>query len=592
VVNNGAARFDDMTGRGPSLVLEGLQDVLVAHHPGDVVAVLEAASLASAAGEWVAGYLSYEAASGLNPALTVYGDDPVPGDPPLAWFGVFADCRQVSPVVSPAGSERPYSAAPWELDVDQAHHAAQMAIIREHLAAGDTYQCNLTARFRSRVEGDLFELYRDLAIAQRAPHCAYLDTGRFVVASASPELFFEWMDDRLTTRPMKGTAVRGPRSESDAKTAAALRSSAKERAENVMIVDLLRNDLGQISMWGTVEVPSLWALERYETVWQMTSTVTGRPRVGTGLVDIMRALFPSGSVTGAPKARTMQLIAEVEDSRRGVYCGAIGWMGPPSGSGDLQARFNVAIRTVVVDRQTGAAVYGSGGGIIWDSEAAAEYRELRAKAAILEAPPGEFELIETMAFVPDGGLRNRERHLGRLADSADYFGFAWSLDAVVEGLDSALVGVTEPRRVRLLLHRWGQTDVSVAAMPAASSGPVRLALDPEPVQSASAWLYHKTTRRQVYVERAARHPDADDVILQNERGELTETTIANLAVCLDGRWWTPPVEVGCLPGVERARLLDEGRLAERVLFPNDLRVADGLAVMNSLRGWRPAVLDR
>jgi len=289
-------------------------------------------------------------------------------------------------------------------------------------------------------------------------------------------------------------------------------------------------------------------------------------------------------VTGAPKHRTMELIRDLEPEPRGVYCGTIGVVAPPGES--FRARFNVAIRTVTVDRTTGRAEFGTGGGITWGSEPAAEHAELLAKAAILAEPYEEFCLLETMAAVEGGGVRNQDRHLDRLADSAAYFGFPFDRAAAL----ARLAAVDGKAKVRLLLHRTGALDVDVAPLPAPAPGPVRLVIDPEPVDSAQVWLHHKTTRRRVYTERAGRHPDADDVVLVNEDGEVTETTIANLAVLLDGRWWTPPVTAGCLPGVERGRLLDAGGLAERHLSVDDVERAEELAVVSSLRGWREAVL--
>jgi para-aminobenzoate synthetase/4-amino-4-deoxychorismate lyase len=269
-----------------------------------------------------------------------------------------------------------------------------------------------------------------------------------------------------------------------------------------------------------------------------------------------------------------------------VYCGAVGVVAPPGQ--EFRARFNVAIRTVTVDRLTGMAEYGTGGGITWGSDADSEHAELLTKAAILTEPYEDFALLETMAHVPGIGLRNLDRHLARLADSAAYFGFPFDRRRAVARL-AAVEGAEA--RVRLVLHRDGSVDVGVAPLPQPATGPVRLVVDPEPVDADHVWLRHKTTRRDVYAERAARHPDADDVVLINQYGQVTETTIANLCVRLDGRWWTPPVTVGCLPGVERGRLLDVDAIAERPLTAEDVERAEGLAVVNSLRGWRPAVLS-
>jgi para-aminobenzoate synthetase/4-amino-4-deoxychorismate lyase len=370
------ARFDDLAA-GRSLRCPPPRAALVAHRPADVVPVLAEVERATAAGSWAFGYVSYEAAGGLDPALAVRA--PAAGDPPLAWFGLCGRPTRVPPVTAVPG-HRPV--AGWLPDWTAAEHARAVARVRQHIAAGDTYQLNLTDRLRAVVDDDLDALYADLALAQRGAYNAQLDLGRHGIACASPELFFEWTGDRLRTRPMKGTAVRGRTPAEDAAQARGLQRSSKERAENLMIVDLLRNDVSRVAVTGSVEVPELFALERYPTVWQLASEVTARTRPGTGLVDVFRALFPCGSVTGAPKQRTMQLIRELEPTPRGVYCGAIGLVGPPDAP--FRARFAVAIRTAVLDRETGAGVYGSGGGITWDSDAAAEHAELLAKAAVLD----------------------------------------------------------------------------------------------------------------------------------------------------------------------------------------------------------------
>ena len=576
-------RFDDLRA-GTAVLCPPPYEVLVADRPQDVRPVLAAVERATSEGAWAYGYLSYEAASGLDASLPVAttGQDGLP----LVWFGLCAEPDQVAPVGPPPAGPRGYVAGRWRSDWSREQHRMAVERVREHIADGDTYQCNLTVPLRTTVTGDLLELYADLVHNQQAAHAAYLDLGRHVVASASPELFFEWAGDRLLTRPMKGTARRGRTGAEDRRQAGALLTSDKERAENTIVVDLLRNDLSRVARTGTVSVPVLRALERYETVWQLTSDVTGTLRPECGLTELLTALFPCGSVTGAPKRRTMEIISSVESGPRGIYCGAVGLVAPPSAA--VRARFSVAIRTAVVDRDTGEAVYGTGGGITWGSVPDDEYDEMQAKAAILVAPFEEFGLVETLRYEPETGLRNLERHLARLADSADYFGYPLDHRRITAGLQQAATG-PEVLRVRLQVDRSGAVTIRSAAAPP-GTGTVRLEVDGEPVDAGERWLYHKTTRRDTYTTRSARHPDADDVVLVNRDGAPTETTIANLAVRLDGTWWTPPVEVGCLPGVERGRLVDLGHLVERVLTVADLHRAQGLALVSSLRGWRPAVL--
>jgi para-aminobenzoate synthetase / 4-amino-4-deoxychorismate lyase len=368
------ARFDDLRAgtawRFPEIAYD-----LVATEPRDVPTVLAEVEHATSRGWWAFGFLTYEAAAGLDPSLAVH--EPVDG-PPLAWFGIATAPVRVPPV-GPSGGG--YQVGEWRYEWDPDEHRRGVEAVRRHIAAGETYQCNLTTRMTAEVSGDLPALYADLAGNQGGAYNAYLDLGRFVIVSASPELFFSRAGDRLLMSPMKGTARRGGSPGEDAEILARLTASEKERAENIMIVDLVRNDLARLAVTGGVSVTALCRAERYRTVHQLTSDVTARLRPGVGLVDVFRALFPCGSVTGAPKASTMRIIRDLEPAPRGVYCGAIGVVAPVDAR--VRTRFNVAIRTLVVDRDRGRAVYGTGGGITWDSRADAEYAELRAKAAVL-----------------------------------------------------------------------------------------------------------------------------------------------------------------------------------------------------------------
>jgi para-aminobenzoate synthetase / 4-amino-4-deoxychorismate lyase len=577
------ARFDDLV-TSRSLMFPGVDRVLIAERPDDVARVLAKVQRATDGGSWAFGYVAYEAAAGLG-ELAVHNSTPL--GMPLVWFGI---CGRptVVPTLAPASPESvPIDTrVSWTPEWTAAEHARRIAAIKDRIAAGDTYQCNLTERMAGQLSGDAYALYRNLALGQRGAYNAYLDLGRYVVASASPELFFERRADDVLLRPMKGTARRGRFLDEDRRLAERLRSSEKERAENLMIVDLMRNDISRIAQVGSVAVQALFTVERYETVLQLTSDVTARLRPGQGLVELFSALFPCGSVTGAPKASSMEIIRSLEPDPRGVYCGAVGLVGPPDEP--VRTRFSVAIRTAVVDTTTGQAVYGTGGGITWDSEPVAEHAELEAKTAVLQARPERFHLLETMRY--DGRyVHNRGRHLQRIADSAVHLGFRFDLLAAARALDARLDG-GDPARVRLLLDRDGTIDLDVNPVPAAPQT-VILALDDDPVDPTRWWLFHKTSLRKPYDRRRTRRPEVDDVIMINTAGELTEVTRATLAVELDDQWWTPPLESGCLPGVERARLIEAGTLAERVLYPSDLLAARALAVISSLRGWRAARLE-
>jgi para-aminobenzoate synthetase/4-amino-4-deoxychorismate lyase len=587
------ARFDDLTGGQPSFRLVEPVGVLEASQPAEVEQVLRAAEGAAARGLWVAGFVAYEAAPGLDAALPVR---PRPeGDPfedlPLAWFAMF-EGRQETVLPEPPHDAPASDASAWTPSAGRDAYDSTVEQIRERIAAGITYQVNHTLRLRARIEGDPHGLYRDLCYAQRGAYSAYLDLGRYRILSASPELFFRLDGDVVTTKPMKGTAARGRWPEEDELIRASLRGSVKDRAENAMIVDLLRNDIGRIARAGSVRWSDVFEAERYETVWQLTSTVSATLRPDVALPDVFRALFPCGSVTGAPKVSTMGIIAELEDSPRGVYCGTVGYLAP-FGEPGPRARFNVAIRTVVHDAQTGMAEYGTGGGITWDSRASAEYDELVAKAKVLTVRRPPFRLLETLLHEPGKGYRRMSEHLARLRASAEYQGFAFDPEAVQAALDrEARRFPSKAARVRLLLDRRGKVETGGAPMPR-SPEPVRLAIDAgHPVDPSDPFLFHKTTLRDGYERARERHPAADDVILVNTRGEVTETTIANLAVRISGVWFTPPLDCGLLPGCEREALIADGKLRERVITVDELRGAEELAIFSSVRPWRRAILTQ
>jgi para-aminobenzoate synthetase/4-amino-4-deoxychorismate lyase len=572
-------RFDDLKGDRGSFVLTGFAEALVAYHVDEVARVVERAERAARAGLWAAGFVAYEAAPAFDDALVVAGPDP---DLPLAWFGLFAGRAKVDAVSAPA--ERPLPT--WRLGWPPDRYADEVARIREFLGAGETYQVNLTVRARGHIE-DPVGVYGSMARVQSGAYNAFIDTGTHVVLCASPELFFLRDGDALLTRPMKGTTRRGRSSIEDAARAEALTQSTKDQAEHVMIVDLLRNDLGRIAEPGSVVVRSLCDLERYPTVWQLTSTIAAQVPEPTGLIDVFRALFPCGSVTGAPKRRTMQIIAAIEEEPRGVYCGAVGYVEP----GGRRSQFAVAIRTASVEKSTGRAVYGAGGGITWGSRPASEWREVAAKCSIVDSRVSAPDLLETLRFDPHDGPVNLARHLQRLSRSADYFDIPFDASVAEAQLRSACDGVDVERRVRIVLENGGGLTVSLSDLPETASAPVRLGLATERVDSRDVSIFHKSADRSRFDALRSAHPDVDDVVMTNERGEVTEATIANLAVRLDGRWWTPPVECGLLPGVERQRLIDDGVLAERVIPVALLAAAECVAVVNSLRGWRPAVME-
>ncbi|HEX6913018.1 MAG TPA: aminodeoxychorismate synthase component I [Longimicrobium sp.] len=586
-----AVRFD-APGGGRSFRFSGPRGVLRADRIHQVRGVLAAVEHAVAAGLHAAGFVAYEAAPAFDPAFTTHPPDP---RLPLAWFTLYAEREEVRPRFAGAfdgGAEDGTGTArgaaelgPWRMDLDEGEYLARVARIRELIAAGDTYQVNLTTRLTASFRGDPAALYERLCLGQRSGFCAFLDLGEGrSIVSASPELFFRLDGDGLELRPMKGTRPRGRWPEEDRALAAELAASPKDRAENLMIVDLLRNDAGRVAAFGGVRVERLYEVERYETVHQMTSTIRARPRDDAGLADVFAALFPCGSVTGAPKVRTMEIIRGLETGPRGVYCGAIGFASPG------EAVFNVGIRTLLLDAGAGTAELGVGSGVTYDSDAAAEYRECWSKAAFARQPPADFALLETMLWEPGAGWFLLEGHVQRLGASAAYFGFRFDAQRVRGAIAESLSSMSMRRlRLRVRMDRRGCLEMDCDVLEPYPET-VRVAISAQPVDSADPMLYHKTTRRAPYARRAAARPDCDDVLLVNERGELTESTVANLVVRMDGALWTPPLDAGLLPGVLRADLLARGEIAERTLRGKDLERAEEIWLINSVRKWRRAVL--
>ena len=386
----------------------------------------------------------------------------------------------------------------------------------------------------------------------------------------------------IETRPMKGTQPRSADEAEDVRRRAFLAHDEKNRAENLMIVDLLRNDISRVSEPGTVTVPELYRVESYATVHQMTSTVTAES--DASLVEVFDALFPGASITGAPKVSTSRIITEVEDSPRGVYTGSIGVVGP-----DGFAEFNIAIRTVWIDRALGTAEYGTGGGIVWDSDPTDEWHEAHHKARVLHRACASMRLLETIKYEPDHGLVLLDRHIDRVSEAAEHFGYDLDRVELRRVLDA--VRLEGAARVRLLVDASGSIDLDITPESPDDGLPWRLPIDTEPIDPSDERLYFKTTERGRYDEARARFPHARDVILWNDRGEVTETTIGNLVVELDGEWVTPAATSGLLPGTFRAELLDQGVVTERVVTLEDLAIARRVWMVNSVRGWVPATLE-
>lgn len=556
--------------------------IIQAKQPEEVIEAISAVDEALAEGFYIAGYLAYEAGFALEPALAELCT-PLPDDEPLLWLGCYRspEIREDSAPMCSVTPQKPPVDLQFLLSADE--YACKVDHIRSLIAAGEAYQANLTMEAAWSTNESARDIYERLLRAQPVQFAALLHPLRgWHVLSLSPELFFAREGGKIVTRPMKGTASPGLDAAEMRAQAAWLRADEKNRAENVMIVDLLRNDLGRICEIGSVRVTNLFEIERYRTVLQMTSTVEGRLREDIGYSELFKALFPSGSITGAPKIHTMRLLHAIENRTRGVYTGAIGYICPGS-----VAEFNVAIRTISLRK--GEARMGIGSGIVYDSQPALELAECRTKASFLTCEPAQdFELIETLRLEA-GNYTLLDEHLERIAQSAEYFDMVF--DCRVKGaLESAahLHRDRGPMRVRVLLDRTGNVRWTASPIDTPESHPVDLLLSQHHTDPLDIFLRHKTTRRSRYDDafRAAQARGYADALFCNAREEITECAVHNVIIAIDGTWLTPPLSNGVLPGVYRRTLLQTGRAAEQALKVHDLLRAEAVYICNSVRGMR------
>lgn len=551
--------------------------VISARRVGEVVGALEEIELAvERDGLTAVGFVAYEAAPAFDRAFRTHR----PAERiPLLCFGLYEEAIPTSEL--PFDRPGRHTIGEWKPTQSAADHHESVRRIRGRIARGDTYQVNHTFRLRASFDGDPRGFFRRLVRSQPKSFAAYLDMDDLVICSASPELFFRLDGNRLISKPMKGTARRGWSLESDRAQEEWLAASEKNRAENAMIVDMVRNDLGRVAREGSVDVPRSFDVERHPTLYQMTSTVAAE--TDASVAEIMAAAFPFASVTGAPKIRTMDLIRELETEPRGVYTGAIGLVAP-----GRRARFSVAIRTSVVERTSGIIEYGVGSGIVWDSVAEDEYGECVTKAGILSAPTPDFELLETILWEADGGFALLDRHLGRLAGGAEYFGRDCDRSRIRSDLElRAEKFANHDHRVRLLVAADGSHRIEALPLDSVSrTAPVRLGLAASAVKREDPFLHFKTTQREVYERARASRPECDDVLLWNDRGEVTESTIANLVAKIDDEMVTPRVECGLLAGAFRAELLEREEIVEGVILVDQLVKAEALFLINSVQGWR------
>lgn len=581
-------------GASDAQLFERPRALFVAHRPEDVLPVLAAADEARrTTGGTLAGYIAYEAGLAMEPRLADLAAERTGATGPLVWLGLFDEVQVI-----------PAAAVPqWLSDRAEAGHASigplqpQLSVgayldafeqLQEAIRAGDIYQANLTMPLAGPARGDPVAIYAAMRPTSNAGYGGLIFDGSHWLLSFSPELFFSLKGDAARVKPMKGTRPRGRTEAEDRGFAEQLAGSIKDRAENLMIVDLMRNDLARVAVAGSVKVEKPFHVETYPTVHTMTTTVQAQLQPGMGAMDMVRALFPCGSITGAPKIRAMELIQQVERDARGPYCGAIGRIGA---NGD--AAFNVAIRTIRLtpgENDRHQAVLGVGGAIVADSDGMDEWRECLVKGGFARGQAGGHDLLETMRFDPAQGIALLERHLERMKASAAELGFSFDRHEARNRIQALCFQLESPARVRLLASRSGELALETAPMPAVAQGPVRCIAVPTPVVPGDWRLRHKTTDRGFYdaATTLAKEQGAAEAVLVRADGRVTEGSYTNLFVERDGTLVTPPLSAGLLPGVLRAQLIDEGRAVEADLTLDDL--ADGFWIGNALRGLMRATL--
>ncbi len=574
--------WDATSNQGSTYIFTKPQQIISATSASDLRNALEKIADLQSQGHYLAGYISYDAGLALDVAVTTRHEQNVP----LLWFGVYESITKMDyadsiiHVCEDVGMVRDE-----RLNVSDEEYLRSVACIKEYIAAGDIYQVNYACKLLFRNTGTALGLFARLRSAHPVCHSAFIDTGEFQVMSLSPELFLRATGPNIQTRPMKGTIRRGRSFLEDLHLAEILQQDEKNRAENVMIVDLMRNDIGRVSNFGSVSAPKLFHIEKYRSLLQMTSEVEGVRRNGLSAADILACVLPPGSVTGAPKIRAIRIIDQLENSSRGVYCGCIGMFLP---GGDFL--LNVAIRTII--QRNGYCELGLGSGIVADSDPQSELQEAQLKGTFLKMAPVDFQLLETLVYQKKGGYLFLDEHLERMERSACFFG--WKFDP--QSARSSLITMAEEHiapelkeeraRVRLLVSIQGEAIVEWAPIETVENQPVKLLLASRRTNPDEVFLYHKTTNREASDEDLgkARKAGYYDVLYMNQRNELTECATTNIMVEIGSTWYTPPVSCGLLPGIWRDTAVSQGRVTERILTLDDLTHATRIVICNSVRG--------
>lgn len=554
----------------------------------------------SARGFFVGGFVCYESASAFDKALSTKKECSLP----LLWFGIFEGFEKVGldnydNIIEFSNNIN------WSPSISEITYQNNFKKIKDYIKAGDCYQVNYSYRLYGNLNHTPFDFFLSRVIDNPPPYCAFIQTNKHAIMSFSPEMFFTLSGDDIMCRPMKGTIQRGKTLKDDTVFSDTLYHSKKDRAENLMIVDMVRNDLGKIAEVGSVKLKRLYEIEKYETLYQMTSTVTAKTKARFS--EIFQALFPAASITGAPKARSMEIINELEHEPRGIYTGSMGYLLP-----GRSMQFNVAIRTLCVNLESKKAEFGVGSGVVWDSTPTNEIEECLIKTKVLMEEPKNFRLLETMLWCDEvkslsnfhfdnlidvpkekvgiGNIVLFNEHLKRLCDSAEYFNFRYNRDSIVNSITQRCLGLEGGKyRIRFLLDRDGRAEIQTTPIPDKNNFLV-FDIATNAIDSKNVFAYHKTTFREVYEKAVKQHPECDEVILVNEKGELSEGTTSNLLLRIHEQWFTPPVSSGLLGGVLRNYLVETGKVKERTLYIDDLENAKEIFFINSVRGFQPAIL--
>jgi len=525
-----------------------------------------------------AGYLSYEAAPAFDNAYCVNEK----GSLPLICFGLFKNYKIEKTLES--HSLESAEAIEWAITTDRTLYENYLQYIKDQIKLGNTYQVNYTLRKFTECISNPYSFF--LEKAQDAPYAAYIESNEHTIISASPELFFKLNGESLMCKPMKGTSKRGKTLHDDIALMEELKNSEKDKAENIMITDMLRNDMGKISDTGSVKVLSEFDIEKYPTVWQMTSSI--KSQTSTNITGIFEALFPCASVTGAPKVSSMKIISEIEDQPREIYTGAIGYIAPNN-----EAQFSVPIRTILSDKKACRSVYGTGSGIVWDSESHKEWDECQNKSAILSANSQNFELFETMRWESSKRIFLEKLHLDRLKDSAEFYNFKFHHEKINDKLQDYLKNLESEseRIIRLFLAKDGDIRLTTSAYKKQNKDkPQFISFAMRPINSEDRSLYHKTTNRSVYENAIGENPVCDDILLWNEDGNITESTISNVIFKKDSKYYTPPISCGLLGGTYRTHLINQGHLEERIIPKTEINLYSEIYLINSVRGKYPVKL--